>query len=140
MTSESAWPKGGQVTGLDVVLFAYLEPVTVAPMDRSPSELLVSWESGDPESSELRTPQEIQMVKNPPASAGDKGSIPGLGRSHGEGNGNPLQYSWLESPMDRGAWRATVHRVKKSQTQLSDEKTTKQQSPEFRGMPMPPLW
>ena len=140
MTSESAWPKGGQVTGLDVVLFAYLEPVTVAPMDRSPSELLVSWESGDPESSELRTPQEIQMVKNPPASAGDKGSIPGSGRSHGEGNGNPLQYSWLESPMDRGAWRATVHRVKKSQTQLSDEKTTKQQSPEFRGMPMPPLW
>ena len=41
----------------------------------------------------------------------DLGSIPGLGRSPGEGNGNPLQYSWLEKPMDRGAWQATVHRV-----------------------------
>ena len=42
-------------------------------------------------------------------SAGDLDSIPGLGRSPGEGNGNPLQYSWLENPMDKGAWRATVH-------------------------------
>ena len=41
---------------------------------------------------------------------GDPGSIPGLGRSSGEGNGNPLQYSYLDSPMDRGAWRAAVHR------------------------------
>ena len=52
--------------------------------------------------------------------AGDLGSIPGLGRSPGEGNGNPLQYSCLENPMDGGAWWATVHRVAKSQTQLSD--------------------
>ena len=52
--------------------------------------------------------------------AGDPGSIPGLGRSPGEGNGNPLQYSCLENPMDRGAWQATVHRVAKSQTRLSD--------------------
>ena len=52
--------------------------------------------------------------------AGDPGSMPGLGRSPGEGNGNPLQYSCLENPMDRGAWQATVHRVAKSQTQLSD--------------------
>ena len=54
------------------------------------------------------------MVKNPPANAGevrDEGSIPGSGRSPGEGNGNPLQYSCLENPMDRGAWRATVHKV-----------------------------
>ena len=51
---------------------------------------------------------------------GDPGSIPGLGRSPGEGNGNPLQYSCLENPMDRGAWRAIVHRVAKSQTGLSD--------------------
>ena len=43
--------------------------------------------------------------------AGDTGSIPGFGRSSGEGNGNPLQYSCLENPMDRGAWRATVHGV-----------------------------
>ena len=52
--------------------------------------------------------------------AGDLGSIPGLGRSPGEGNGSPLQYSCLENPMDRGAWQATVHRVTKSQTQLRD--------------------
>ena len=48
------------------------------------------------------------LVKNPPANAGDAGSIPGSGRSPGGGNGNPLQYSCLENPMDR-AWRATVH-------------------------------
>ena len=52
--------------------------------------------------------------------AGDLGSNPGLGRSPGEGNGNPLQYSCLENPMDRGAWWSTVHRVAKSQTQLSN--------------------
>ena len=53
-------------------------------------------------------------------SAGDLGSIPGLGRSSGGGNGNPLQYSSLENPMDRGAWWALVHGVTKSQTGLSD--------------------
>ena len=53
------------------------------------------------------------MAKNPPANAGDMGSIPKLGRSPGEGNGNPLQYSCLENSMDRGAWRATVHGVAK---------------------------
>ena len=51
---------------------------------------------------------------------GDLGSIPGLGRLPGEGNGNPLQNSCLENPMDRGAWWATVHGVSKSQIQLSD--------------------
>ena len=51
---------------------------------------------------------------------GDPGSFPGLGRSQAEGNGNPLQYSCLENPMDRGAWEATVHGVAKSRTQLSD--------------------
>ena len=62
-------------------------------------------------------------VKNQPANAGyagDPGSTPGLGRSLGEGNGNPLQYSCLENPMDRRAWWATVHGVAKSQTRLSD--------------------
>ena len=48
------------------------------------------------------------MVKNPPANAGDEGSIPGSGKSPGGGNGNPRQCSCLENPMDRGAWRATV--------------------------------
>ena len=52
--------------------------------------------------------------------AGDRGSIPGSGRTPGERNGNPLQYSCLENPMDRGAQWATVHRVTKSRTQLSD--------------------
>ena len=52
--------------------------------------------------------------------AGDLGSIPGLGRSPREGNGNPLQYSCLENPMDGGAWRVTVYRVAKSWTWLSD--------------------
>ena len=52
--------------------------------------------------------------------AGDPGSIPGSGRSPGEGNSNPLQYSCLENPMDWGAWWATVHGVAKSRTQLSD--------------------
>ena len=52
--------------------------------------------------------------------AGDLDLIPGLGRSPGEGNGNPLQYSCLENPMDRGAWWATVHKVAKSRTRLSD--------------------
>ena len=56
-----------------------------------------------------------QTVKNPPANAGDQNSIPGLGRSPGERHGNLLQYSCLENPMDREAWRATVHGVAKSQ-------------------------
>ena len=58
------------------------------------------------------------MVKNPPANAGDLGSMPGSGRSAGERNSNRLQYSCLEDPMDRGAWQAVVHRVAKSRTQL----------------------
>ena len=59
-------------------------------------------------------------VKASACNAGDLGSILGLGRSPGEGNGNPLQYSCLENPMDGGAWWATVHGVTKSRTWLSD--------------------
>ena len=65
--------------------------------------------------------QVVLIVKNLPANAGDTGdtgSIPGLGRSPGEGHGNPLQYSYLENPMDRGAWQATVDGVEKSQIQV----------------------
>ena len=61
------------------------------------------------------------LVKNLPANAGnvrDMGLIPGLGRSPGGQHGNPLQYSFLENPMDRGDWHATVHGVAKSWTQL----------------------
>ena len=61
-----------------------------------------------------------QMVKNLPAMWETMGSIPGLGRSPGEGNGNPLQYSCLENSMDSGAWGAIVHGVTKSQTTLSN--------------------
>ena len=59
-------------------------------------------------------------VKASACNGGEVGSIPGLGRSPGEGNGNPLQYSCLENPMDGGAWWATVHGVAKSRTRLSD--------------------
>ena len=64
--------------------------------------------------------QVAQMIKNPPASVGDPGSIPGSRRSPGEGNGCPLQYSCLENPMGRGAWWTIVHEFAKSRTQLSD--------------------
>ena len=60
------------------------------------------------------------VIKNPPANTGDVGSIPGSGRSPGEGNGNPLQYSCLKNPMDRGTCQATVQMITKSQTQLRD--------------------
>ena len=59
-------------------------------------------------------------AKDSACNAGDLGLIPGSGKSSGEGNGYPLQYSCLENPMDRGAWRATVCGVAKSRTRLSD--------------------
>ena len=72
--------------------------------------------------SDERASQVVLVLKNTDANAGDirdSDSIPGLGRYPGRGNGNPLQYSCLENPMDRGDWRATVHRVSKSQTWLN---------------------
>ena len=75
---------------------------------------IVYWDIVDLWASQL-----VLMVKIPPANAGDirdVGLIPGSGRSPGGGHGNPLQYSCLENPMDRGAWWATVHRVAKSHT------------------------
>ena len=77
-------------------------------------------------------PVVLKKKKNPPANAGDVrdvGLIPGSGRSPGEGNGNPLQYSCLENPMERGAWWATVHRVTKSRTRLKWLSTTLDCSP-----------
>ena len=69
------------------------------------------------------------MVKNPPANARDLASIPGLGRSPGEGHGDPLQYSSLENPMDRGAWWAIVRgfakRVKHNLVTKQQERTLK---------------
>ena len=63
------------------------------------------------------------VVKESASNIGDVGSIPGLGRSPGEGHCSPLQYSCLQSPMDRGAWWATVHRVTKSWTRLKQLST-----------------
>ena len=62
-----------------------------------------------------------KMVKEFTYSARDPGSIPGLGRSPGDGNGNPLQHSCLKNSMDRRAWQSTVHEVAKSQTRLSNK-------------------
>ena len=75
------------------------------------------------------------VVKNLPSNAGyvrDKSLIPELGRSSGAGHGNPLQYSCLENPTDKGAWWATVHRVAKSQTQLKQFSMYTCQKPLFR--------
>ena len=69
-----------------------------------------------------RASQVALVVKNLPANAGDTtdtGSTPGLGRSPGVGNGNLLQYSCLENPMDKGSWRATIHGAAESQTSLT---------------------
>ena len=77
----------------------------------------------------------MQLLKNLPARAGDArvvGSVPGLGRSPGGGNGSPLQYSSLENPKDRGAWWAAVHRVANSQTWLSDSTVLK--NPDTRSL------
>ena len=75
-------------------------------------------------SSKLTNPRRVfpagSELKASAYNAGDLGSIPGSGSSPGEGNGNPLQYSCLENPMDRGAWWATVHGVADSQARLSD--------------------
>ena len=61
------------------------------------------------------------MVKTTPVNARDLGLVPGSERSSGVGSGNPLQYSYLENSMDRGAWQATVHGVTKSRTELSTD-------------------
>ena len=91
-----------------------------------PSCTLVSWlAAGHLDSWKRSSPMGFLValvVKNMPANAGDirnEGLIPGLGRSSGERNGNPLQYSCLENPMNRGAWQAVVHRVVKSLIRLN---------------------
>ena len=71
-------------------------------------------------SNPVRSGPLFSEVKASACNAGDLGSVPRSGRSPGEGNGSPFQYSCLENPMDRGAWWATVHRVSNSWTRLSD--------------------
>ena len=72
--------------------------------------------------------------KESTCNAGDPGSITGSGRSPGEGNGNPLQYSCLGNPMDRGAWQATVHEITKSWTRRSDYGSPEMYHRLFRGL------
>ena len=71
----------------------------------------------------------VSVVENPPGNAGDMGLIPGSGRSPGEGNGNPLQYSCLENPLDRGAWWATVHGV--AREACTTEETAQRQCEQY---------
>ena len=82
------------------------------------------------------------MIKHLPANAGDAGgedSIPGLGRSPGGGNSNPLQYSCLENPMDRGAWWFIVYRVAKSQTRLNTHTHSKKSTNIWSVLDLPPF-
>ena len=102
-----------------------LGPLSPPPRGLSPSDVFAKSDDvvfgGD---GGLRGASQVALVvKNPPANAGDVRdacSIPGLGRSPGGGLGNPVQYSYLENPMDRGAWRATVLGVAESRTRLSN--------------------
>ena len=71
------------------------------------------------------------VVRNPPANAGDVSLIPRWGKSSGEGDGNPVQYSCLGNPMDRGAWHATVQGVAKNLTQLSRQACNKELTIKF---------
>ena len=80
---------------------------------------MIFWQLGFPDDSAVK-----ELACNA-EDAGDVSSIPGSVRSHGEGNGNPLQYFCLKNPMDRGNWWATVHRVTESQSQLSKTTTMK---------------
>ena len=116
--------------GHHVIRAALLHPHTEIPQDCLPSSQNCSSSSRDPQHLVLQVKPEIRgphpsqvalVVKNLPAKAGDMrdaGCIPGLGRSLRGGNGTPLQSSYLENPMDRGAWRAMDHGVAKSQTRL----------------------
>ena len=109
---------GGEFGGEWIHVCVWLSPFAVH-LKLSQHCLLIGYTS-------IWASQVVLVVKNPPANAGDAGdvgdtgSIPGSGRSPGGGHGNPLQYSCLENPVDRGALQATVDRVTKSQTQLSD--------------------
>ena len=73
------------------------------------------------------------VVKNSPANAGDLGLIPGSGRSPGEGNSNPLQYSRLKNPMDRGTWQAAIHGVAKSWIPATKQQKTILPCPSLHG-------
>ena len=96
-----------------------IEPQRAGMIYKDPTGLMGRELKLEPQGLIARGFRGSSVVKSLPANTGDTGSIP-RSRSPGEGNGNPLQYSCLQNPMDRGAWWVTVHGVAKSQTQLSN--------------------
>ena len=100
---------------IDILTLIYRPGIVLSTLDVLNHLLIITLRYGFPGGA---------VLKNLPVNRGDTGSIPGSGRSPGKGNGNPLQYSCLGNPMDKGAWQATVHGVAKSQAQLSDSTTT----------------
>ena len=110
------WASRPQISSL-------LLPALSASAEITPKTCIARQDTGHPVKVELHIHKGFSGgsdSKESACNAGELGSIPGSGRSPGEGNGNPLQCSSLENSMDRGAWQATVHGVKKSQTQLSN--------------------
>ena len=95
------------------------KPPTTGQVESVGAEIQSGEVLGTPLSSLVLGFSSGSVVKNPPTNAGDGDWTPGSRRSPGEGNGNPLQYSCLGNPTERGAWQATVHGVTKSCTQLS---------------------
>jgi len=95
------------------------KPPTTGQVESAGTEIQSAEVLGTPLSSLVLGFSGGSVVKNPPSNVGNRDWTPGSRRSPGEGNGNPLQYSCLENPMDRGAWQVTVHGVTKSWTRLS---------------------
>ena len=105
---------------MDPKLSTYLKDNNCSVISVKQARAFSSWNIWTPFYDMLRGFCHSSVGKESASNAGDLGSIPGWGRSPGEGNGNPLQYSCLENPMDRGAWRATVHGVENSWTWLNE--------------------
>ena len=106
-TEQSCTWSSNSTFGFSTLILAHIQPLAVSWLFQLPVPCLSS--------------QIALVVKNPPANAGDAGamgSFPGSGRSPGGRHGNPFQYSCLENPMERGAWRAMVHKIANSQTRL----------------------
>ena len=106
--------RGAQNRGLDVCVCAGAKDKAAQDERERPRNACSTERSNYKD--RLQASQVALVVKNPPADAGDAGSIPESGRPPEGGHGNPLQYSCLENPKDTGAWRTTVHRVAKNRT------------------------
>ena len=118
-----AWEQEQNVEAINIFTNQTVVPIGCCQRFDGLLSTLLFYVSCFPLDAVLEASQVAQVIKNPPANAGDArdmGSIAGLGRAPGGGNGNPLQYPCLENPMDRGVWQATVYGVAKSRTQLRD--------------------